>query len=95
LTPIGGYAALDNVNFTEFTAAVPEPSTWAMMILGFAGVGFMAYRRRNSALHVALSHSPRSALQRDRLRAVVLFVGGLSALPALGTIVPGLLAYDN
>jgi hypothetical protein len=26
--------------------AVPEPSTWAMMILGFAGVGFMAYRRR-------------------------------------------------
>jgi hypothetical protein len=26
-------------------AAVPEPSTWAMMLLGFAGVGFMAYRR--------------------------------------------------
>jgi hypothetical protein len=25
--------------------AVPEPSTWAMMILGFAGVSFMAYRR--------------------------------------------------
>jgi PEP-CTERM motif len=25
---------------------VPEPSTWAMMLLGFAGVGFMAYRRR-------------------------------------------------
>lgn len=25
---------------------VPEPSTWAMMILGFAGVGFAAYRRR-------------------------------------------------
>ncbi len=24
---------------------VPEPSTWAMMILGFFGVGFMAYRR--------------------------------------------------
>ena len=29
-----------------FTAAVPEPSTWAMMLLGFCGVGFMAYRRR-------------------------------------------------
>ena len=27
-------------------AAVPEPSTWAMMILGFAGVGFMAYCRK-------------------------------------------------
>ncbi len=25
---------------------VPEPSTWAMMLLGFAGVGFMAYRRK-------------------------------------------------
>jgi hypothetical protein len=34
---------------------VPEPSTWAMMILGFAGVGFMTYRRRNqsAALRVA------------------------------------------
>jgi hypothetical protein len=29
------------------SSAVPEPSTWAMMILGFAGVAFMAYRRRN------------------------------------------------
>jgi hypothetical protein len=28
-------------------AAVPEPSTWAMMILGFCGLGFMAYRRRS------------------------------------------------
>jgi len=28
-------------------AAVPEPSTWAMMILGFVGVGFMAYRRKS------------------------------------------------
>jgi hypothetical protein len=28
-------------------SAIPEPSTWAMMMLGFAGVGFMAYRRRN------------------------------------------------
>jgi hypothetical protein len=30
----------------ETVGAVPEPSTWAMMILGFAGVGFLAYRRR-------------------------------------------------
>jgi PEP-CTERM motif len=33
----------------QFSSAVPEPSTWAMMILGFAGVGFMAYRRRTKA----------------------------------------------
>ncbi len=32
-----------------FTAPVPEPSTWAMMILGFAGVGFMAYRRNRQS----------------------------------------------
>jgi hypothetical protein len=31
----------------SMTAAVPEPSTWAMMILGFAGVGFLAYRRKS------------------------------------------------
>src|SRR2546430_903354 len=36
-------------------AAVPEPSTWAMMILGFFGVGFLAYRRKSSgaALRIA------------------------------------------
>lgn len=28
------------------SSAVPEPSTWAMMILGFAGLGFLAHRRR-------------------------------------------------
>jgi PEP-CTERM motif len=32
--------------FVTGVSAVPEPSTWAMMILGFAGVGFMAYRRK-------------------------------------------------
>jgi hypothetical protein len=37
------------------TDAVPEPSTWAMMILGFAGIGLITYRRRNqsSTLRVA------------------------------------------
>jgi hypothetical protein len=33
---------------TTFTAAVPEPSTWAMMILGFCGLGFIAYRRKQN-----------------------------------------------
>jgi hypothetical protein len=43
------------VTGTFSVASVPEPSTWAMMILGFAGVGFMAYRRKQngSALHLA------------------------------------------
>jgi hypothetical protein len=35
-------------------AAVPEPSTWAMLLLGFAGIGFTAYRRKSKpALMVA------------------------------------------
>jgi hypothetical protein len=37
-------------------AAVPEPSTWAMMILGFVGIGFMGFRRKGksaSALRAA------------------------------------------
>jgi len=27
--------------------SIPEPSTWAMMLLGFFGVGFLAYRRKS------------------------------------------------
>jgi PEP-CTERM motif len=34
-------------------SAVPEPSTWAMMILGFVGVGAMTYRRRKSTMLAA------------------------------------------
>jgi hypothetical protein len=38
----------------EATAgAVPEPSTWAMLILGFAGVGAMAYRRSRKDRNLA------------------------------------------
>lgn len=31
---------------TPSVPAVPEPATWAMMLLGFAGLGFMGYRRK-------------------------------------------------
>jgi hypothetical protein len=34
----------DNVRLAA--SGVPEPSTWAMMLLGFAGLGFAGYRRR-------------------------------------------------
>src|SRR4051794_8930196 len=39
-----GAPAVLNLN-----ASVPEASTWAMMILGFFGLGFMGYRRKNGA----------------------------------------------
>jgi len=38
-------AALDKVS----VSAVPELSTWVMMLLGFAGIGFVAYRRAQKA----------------------------------------------
>jgi hypothetical protein len=37
-----------NFDLTSLSvAAVPEPSTWALMLVGFAGIGFMAYRRKS------------------------------------------------
>ena len=46
----------DPATITQFNAAfslkgvlVPEPSTWAMMLLGFAGLGFAGYRRGSKA----------------------------------------------
>jgi hypothetical protein len=47
----GSFIRYVSTEVTLVASAVPEPSTWAMMILGFAGIGFMAYRRsRKSTL---------------------------------------------
>jgi hypothetical protein len=35
------------IGTAEPVTGVPEPSTWAMLLLGFAGVAFMAYRRKS------------------------------------------------
>lgn len=44
----GSPAVLDlTLNGGNLAGPIPEPSTWAMMILGFFGVGFMAYRRKS------------------------------------------------
>jgi hypothetical protein len=42
----GDVITAGGITFDSEIAAVPEPSTWAMMMFGFAGVGFMAYRRK-------------------------------------------------
>jgi PEP-CTERM motif len=52
LGPNGGTGGIANGDLhltitPALQSAVPEPSTWAMMILGFFGVGFMAYRRKS------------------------------------------------
>jgi hypothetical protein len=45
-SPPQSWNAVGDAHRTVETA-VPEPSTWAMLILGFAGIGFMAYRRKS------------------------------------------------
>src|SRR5262249_28673817 len=42
-----GKDAFEVSNFS--VSAVPEASTWAMMILGFLGLGFLGYRRSSKA----------------------------------------------
>jgi PEP-CTERM motif len=46
---IDGTFSLDaGAERVTIAAAVPEPTTWAMMLLGFAGIGFTAYRRKRN-----------------------------------------------
>jgi hypothetical protein len=46
LSSSGNSFEFDNIH----VGGVPEPSTWAMLILGFASVGFLAYRRRDQTM---------------------------------------------
>jgi hypothetical protein len=50
-TSTGNLSSVEQVrvDIAGNVGAVPEPSTWAMMVLGFLGIGFMAYRRRGHA----------------------------------------------
>lgn len=43
---VNNWIGIDGLLTRESVTAVPESSTWAMMLLGFFGVGFVAYRRR-------------------------------------------------
>jgi PEP-CTERM motif-containing protein len=53
-TPNVGSPVLAGTLTLEATVgAVPEPSTWAMMILGFLGLGFTAFRRTNGLVRLA------------------------------------------
>lgn len=45
-----GFAAVKQVSFEPVRGAVPEPATWAMMLLGFGGMGVAMRRRRKPAM---------------------------------------------
>jgi hypothetical protein len=38
-------AVSGNVLVSSISGTIPEPSTWAMMLLGFAGLGYVSFRR--------------------------------------------------
>jgi hypothetical protein len=48
-TGLNTSAFYDNLDVdVTFSQAVPEPSTWAMMILGFCGLSFLSYRKKSA-----------------------------------------------
>ena len=42
----GNDFALDDVFLGTQSSVVPEPATWAMMLVGFGGIGFQMRRKR-------------------------------------------------
>jgi PEP-CTERM motif len=61
LVTISGLGAFTEASFSstknsfEFSiAGVPEPSTWAMMALGFIGLGYAAFRRSSKSQPLAI-----------------------------------------
>lgn len=47
LTNVPGVGTISDDIDVQIGSGVPEPTTWAMMLLGFAGIGFIAYRRKS------------------------------------------------
>jgi hypothetical protein len=40
----------NTLDYVSVTSNVPEPSTWAMMLVGFAGLGFAGFRARRTEI---------------------------------------------
>lgn len=61
------------INFTngqitiEAAAVVPEPSTWAMILIGFAGLGYTSYRTSRSRSYSAIRHCRILSKTQSRL----------------------------
>jgi hypothetical protein len=54
ITVYNGTAISSNsFEIAQIATSVPEPSTWAMMLVGFAGLGFAGYRRTRTPIGIA------------------------------------------
>jgi len=51
---VGGNNWIYGVGSLSFSTAAPEISTWAMMLVGFAGLGFASYRASRKTATVAV-----------------------------------------
>lgn len=49
----GGSFTYDSTGLVLSIASVPEPSTWAMLLLGFAGVGYLGWRQRRASVQAS------------------------------------------
>ena len=49
LPNVPGYDSSGSLNSLILTESVPEPSTWALVLIGFAGVGFARYHGTSKA----------------------------------------------
>jgi PEP-CTERM motif-containing protein len=55
------FLANDTITITFDNNGVPEPSTWAMMLIGFGGLGFVAYRRQKKTAFTTQSNGVNAA----------------------------------
>jgi hypothetical protein len=66
--------AKDPVTGSQIVAGVPEPSTWAMMLLGFAGLGFASLCRRYSPQRRSTNLGRSSLLRPPRRHRLSFFL---------------------
>jgi hypothetical protein len=72
-TGLGGWEAFGPNHYQFGVVSIPEESVWAMMLIGFAGLGYAGYRRRGPSRLFGHSryppHSPPRSATAGRLRS--------------------------
>jgi uncharacterized membrane protein len=88
--PDAAYSAAESINdkgqivgeSSEFTPPVPETSTWAMMLFGFAGLALAGYRR-TKARPATLASSFADAQARGPAPCAAILLGHWSGSPII------------